>query len=207
MRLWWHPFSVFPRRVRIAVREKGLACEEVVVDLPGGATRGPEFRMLNPFGQVPVLEDDGLVLAGSVPILEYLEERWPEPALLPSDLRERARARVWVAASGDYLAPAFKRWLARLFAPPERRDREDEERARLEIAAHLDVLEAALAGREWLADRYSLAEVAYAPFVTELPAARLADVVETRPAAAGWIARIAARPAARSTAFDAGAGS
>jgi glutathione S-transferase len=56
MRLYWHPFSVVPRRVRIAVREKGVACEEVQVDLPGGALRQPAFRRLNPFGQVPVLE-------------------------------------------------------------------------------------------------------------------------------------------------------
>jgi glutathione S-transferase len=70
MKLYWHLFSVVPRRVRIALREKDLACEEIEVDLPGGALRQPEFRRLNPFGQVPVLEDGGLVIAESIAILE-----------------------------------------------------------------------------------------------------------------------------------------
>ena len=66
MKLYWHPFSIFPRRVQIALREKGIACEEVQVDLPGGALREPEFRRLNPFGQVPVLQD-GPSSVGSLP--------------------------------------------------------------------------------------------------------------------------------------------
>src|SRR5206468_12483122 len=83
MKLYWHPFSIIPRRVRIAFREKGIPCDEVEVDLPGGAPRGPEFRRVNPFAQVPVLEDGDLIVSESVAILEYLEERFPTPALLP----------------------------------------------------------------------------------------------------------------------------
>src|SRR5215470_11179769 len=141
MRLYWHPFSVFPRRVRVAVREKGLACEEIEVDLPGGATRAPAFRRLNPFGQVPVLDDDGLVIYESLAILEYLEERHPTPALLPGDPGGRARARQLMHACGDYLVGPFKRWLTRLFTPEPAWDRDDQARAASEIGEHLDVLE------------------------------------------------------------------
>ena len=85
MKLYWHPFSIFPRRVRIALREKSIAHEEIIVDILGGAQHAPEFRRLNPFGQMPVLEDDGLVISESIAILAYLEERHPTPGLISKD--------------------------------------------------------------------------------------------------------------------------
>ncbi len=202
MRLYWHPFSLFPRRVRIALREKGIPHEEVLVDLPGGALRSPEFRRLNPFGQVPVLEDDGLVVYESLAILEYLEERHPVPALLPAGVGDRARARQLMLAAGDYLAPAFKRWLTRLFTPAPTWDRADQARAAEEIGAHLDVLEAALERREHLAGTFSLADVCYAPMACELEATGLGYLLAERPGVRGWVDRLSARPSVRATRPD-----
>ncbi len=199
MRLYWHPFSVFPRRVRVAIREKALQCEEIEVDLPGGALHGVEFRRLNPFGQVPVLEDDGLVVYESLAILEYLEERYPEPALLPNDVGARAQARQLMQSSGDYFAAPFKRWLTRLFTPEARWDRADQERAAAELAAHLDVLERLLVRREFLTGAFSLADIAYVPFVCELATCQLGHLVDTRPAVQAWIAKLHARSSVRTT--------
>ena len=199
MRLYWHPFSIFPRRVRIAVREKGLDCDEVEVDLPGGALRAPEFRRLNPFGQVPVLEDDDLVIYESVAILEYLEERYPTPALLASDPAPRARTRQLVLASGDYFAAPLKRWLARLFTPPAQWDQADQDRARTELGAHLDILEAMLVERDYLVGSFSLADVAYAPLVCELDFCQLGELAATRPAVRDWIARLRGRASIAAT--------
>ncbi len=199
MRLYWHPFSIFPRRVRIAVREKGIACEEVEIDLPGGATRAAEFRRLNPFGHVPVLEDDGLVIYESVAILEYLEERHPTPALLPRDSAGRARSRQLMLASGDYFAAPLKRWLARLFTPEAAWDRADQERAVGELGEHLDVLEPMLTGREYLTGTFSLADVAYAPLVCDLAFCRLEHLLVVRPAVHAWVDRLRARPSVRAT--------
>src|SRR5215468_8789424 len=154
MRLYWHPFSLFPRRVRVAIREKQIACEQVEIDLPGGATRHAEFRRLNPFGQVPVLEVDGGVIYESIAILEYLEERHPTPALLPTRPVPRAHCRQLMLAPGDYLAQPLKRWLTRLFAPPATWDRADQERAAGEIAEHLDVLESTVGEREYLVESF-----------------------------------------------------
>ncbi len=201
MRLYWHPFSIFPRRVRVALREKGLACDEVLVDLPGGATRAPAFRRLSPFGQVPVLEDDGLIVFESVAILEYLEERAPLPALLPSDRRARAQARQLMQASGDYFAPPFKRWITRLFSPPEQWDRADQERAKQEMAAHLDFLEPLVVQQAYLVGDFSLADVCYVPFVGELAAAGLDSLLASRPAVQRWIERLRARPSVSATRF------
>ena len=200
MKLYWHPFSLFPRRVRVALREKGIAHEEVIVDLPGGALREPAFRRLNPFGQVPVLEDDGVVIYESLAILEYLEERHPTPALLPRDPGGRAQARQLMLAAGDYLALPFKRWLTRLFTPEASWNRADQEAAVAEIAAHLDVLEGVLGQREYLVgDAFGLADVAYVPMVCELATCQLGELVAPRPAVQAWVDRLRARPSVRDT--------
>src|SRR5689334_13778088 len=101
MRLYTHRFSLMPWRVRIALHEKGLTHELVEVDV---FARPPsaEVLRLNPFLQIPVLEDDGLLIAESMAILEYLEEQHPEPALLPRDVRLRATARQLMGWSTDY---------------------------------------------------------------------------------------------------------
>lgn len=204
MRLHWHPFSLFPRRVRVALLEKNLPSEDVIVDLPGGATHGEAFRALNPFGHVPVLEDDGLVLYESIAILEYLEERHPAPALLPREVGPRAAARQHMQVSGDYLTPPFKRWLTRLFTPESTWDRDDQARAAIEIGQHLDVLEAALGAREYLVGAFSLADVCYVPFVAELEMVGLADLLAERPRVRAWVARLNERPSVRATGPRAG---
>jgi glutathione S-transferase len=84
-------------RVRIALAEKGLAYEPVEIDLD----HKPDWLTdLNPLRKVPVL-DDGFVLPESPVIMEYLEERYPEPALLPDDPAARARARLAVHRFDD----------------------------------------------------------------------------------------------------------
>lgn len=80
-------------RVRIALGLKGLDFRAVPVGLSAGEQHDAGFRSLNPQGMVPVWSDDKLVLSQSLAILEYLDERYPQPPLLPADLVERARAR------------------------------------------------------------------------------------------------------------------
>ncbi|MBM4357921.1 MAG: glutathione S-transferase family protein [Deltaproteobacteria bacterium] len=83
-----------PRRVHVYLAEKGIELERVDVDLLGGETRGAEFRAKNPMGTVPVLElDDGSFASESLAIIEYLEERHPEPPMLGTTPEDRLRAR------------------------------------------------------------------------------------------------------------------
>lgn len=93
MRLYTYFRSSAAFRVRIALNLKGLNYEPRFVHLARGEHRRPEYGSLNPQGLVPALADDSGLLAQSLAIIEYLEEKYPTPALLPSDLLGRARVR------------------------------------------------------------------------------------------------------------------
>ena len=84
-------------RTRIALELKGLAYEYRAVDLRAGAHKDAAYRALDPQGLVPTLEIDGHALIQSPAILEWLEERYPEPPLLPHDPFERATVRAMAA--------------------------------------------------------------------------------------------------------------
>jgi len=200
LRLYWHPFSIIPRRVRIALREKQIPHEEVEVDVLARAHKAPPFLRLNPFGQIPVLQDGDLVICESVAILEYLEERLPTPCLLSPDIAARAITRQYMLWSGDYLNEAWEKWIAPAIRPGAPYDVGARDEAHDAIAAHLDVLDRRLAARDWLVDEYSLADVCYAPVLTVLERVGLGHLVASRPAVAAWITRVKARPPVRETA-------
>lgn len=78
------------------LHEKGLKIECVAVDVAGGENRRPPYIDKNPGGQVPALElEDGRVIAETLPIFEYLEEKHPAPPLIGTMAEERAEPRVW----------------------------------------------------------------------------------------------------------------
>jgi len=84
-------------RVRIALAFKGIAFEQVTHDLRRGEQRDPAYLSVAPHGLVPALEADGTVLIESPAILEWIEARWPEPALLPQDMADAAVVRAMCA--------------------------------------------------------------------------------------------------------------
>ena len=92
-------------RLRIALNLKGLAYDYVAVDLRKNEHQGASFKSLNPQGLVPALVDGDLVLTQSVAIIEWLEERYPTPALLPADLNDRAHVRALAALVGCDIHP------------------------------------------------------------------------------------------------------
>jgi maleylpyruvate isomerase len=92
-------------RLRIALNLKGLAYDYVAVDLRKNAHHSAAFRALNPQGLVPALVDGDQVLTQSVAIIEWLEERYPTPALLPTDTHERAYVRALAAIVGCDIHP------------------------------------------------------------------------------------------------------
>jgi glutathione S-transferase len=105
MKIYQVAVSPFAVRVRIAIYAKGLTPE--FADPPGGMGSAA-YRKLTPFGKVPTLVcDDGTVIAESAVINEYLDEQFPEPGLLPTAPRERARARMLVQMTDAYIFARF----------------------------------------------------------------------------------------------------
>lgn len=95
MKLYTYYRSSAAYRVRIALNFKDVAYEPVPIHLlrEGGQQHRPEYRQVNPQGLVPAIEVDGRVISQSLAIIEYLEERYPQPPLLPADRADRAIVR------------------------------------------------------------------------------------------------------------------
>jgi glutathione S-transferase len=91
------PHSTCSQKVRICLAEKGLAFEDIRLDLGKGKDQlKPEYLKLNPNGVVPTLVDDGHVIIDSSVICEYLDEKYPAPKLTPDDVVQRAKMRAWM---------------------------------------------------------------------------------------------------------------
>ncbi len=93
MRLYEHPLSSYAQKIKIALREKGVTFTAEVPDSFGTGRSDTSFAAANPRTEVPVLIDGDVTIFESTVILEYIEERWPEPPLLPRDPAARAFAR------------------------------------------------------------------------------------------------------------------
>ena len=91
-------------RVRIVLAEKGIEYEPIEIDL---SDRPAWIYEKNATGRVPVVEEDAWILPESAVIMEYLEERYPEPALLAADPADRALARLWIFRHDDFTRPYY----------------------------------------------------------------------------------------------------
>lgn len=197
LRLHHHPLSTYARRVRIALIEKNVPVELVEVDMKAGGHKTPEFRALNPYCRVPVIEDDGFVLSESTAILEYIEAKHLAMPLIPEDPRGRGLVAMHTKLCDLQLGSESGALFFPLrFLPRERWDAPAMDRARGRINKHLEILEAQLGEREYLvADRYTLVEVCYTPLVEFLAQAG----ITAPPNVDRWIGRMLARPSALAT--------
>jgi glutathione S-transferase len=167
----------YAARARIALAEKGVEFETVEIDL---SDRPAWLYEKNPAGRVPVLEEDGRPLPESAVIMEFLDERYPEPALLPADPADRAHVRCLIFRDDEFTDPyyAFRRG----------EGFEDFDKALRRFDEMLAV-QPYLGGAE-----YSLADIAFVPWVLRARDALGVDF-EPYPALGAWLARLEERPA------------
>ena len=101
LKLYHNDMSTCSQKVRFLLAEKGAEWEGEVLDLRRGDQLQPEFLKFNPKGLVPVLIHDGHIVTESNIIIEYLNEVYPDPPLLPADPASRAKARWWMKKLDD----------------------------------------------------------------------------------------------------------
>ena len=170
----------FCARVRIVLAEKDIPYETVEVDL---SDRPAWLYEKNPRGKVPVIEEDDFILPESSVIMEYLEERFPEPALLPGDPADRAAARLWIFD--------FDRRLGEDYYAVRRGD----DGAAEILTARLAALDMWLDGHRFLAGaEYSLADIAYVPWILRAQQLLGVDLSPLRELSR-WLDALVARPA------------
>ncbi|HKC22714.1 MAG TPA: glutathione S-transferase family protein [Gaiellaceae bacterium] len=166
-------------RVRIALAEKGVEYETVVIDLDD---RPSWIYEKNPLGRVPVLEEDAFVLPESAVIDEYLEERYPEPPLWPADAAERALGRLLVFRFDQLSKPYYAL-------------RREQDGARERLDAELAKLNAILDAQPYLTGReFGLADITYVPWILRARD-RMSVELGSFGALAKWLERLSERPA------------
>lgn len=201
MRTLYHHFlSPDSRLVRVALLEKGLEFESRI-EKPW--ENREEFLALNPAGEVPVLvEDDGIIVAGGWPILEYLEEAFPRPTLLGPTLDVRAEARRLVA----WFAIKFAREVTEALVGEKLMKRlqghgqphaQSIRAGAANIHYHLDYIAWLTERRRWLAgNEFTLADIAAATQISAID--YIGDVPwDDHADAKDWYARIKSRPSFR----------
>jgi len=174
----------------MVLHEKGIDFEVHEVDL---ANKSEEFLRASPTGKVPVVVVDGDSIYESNVVNQYLDEVTPDgPKLMPEDPKKRAHARIWMAfADTDFFPAVFVTSVGRERGFSEERISE----AREKLKTTLGKLEERLEGRDYLADEFSLADVAYAGnFVRVRELEEGGELsLEDYPNVAAWIARLEAR--------------
>ncbi|BBK38703.1 glutathione S-transferase [Allostella sp. ATCC 35155] len=194
-RLYSGPLSMFGAKAEIALHEKGVPFELVMVPFDMERLyepKHPEVARINPKRQVPVLVDGGLELFDSTQIFEYLEDRWPAPPLWPGDVADRARARQIEHLSDEVYFPPVVRLMGLQSAPHD----PAAVAAREACAAFYRRMETTLGRADWLAGPYGYADIAF--FMAQLFGARMGvPMTDATPALLRWRTHMAARPAVR----------
>lgn len=207
IQIYWFSGSAPAWRVLLALEAKGLPYRSKQISAMAGDHMKPEFLAMNRRHKVPVLVDGDLVMYRSLAILAYLEEKYPETALMPE--RPEDRGRVWRFLM-DFEANAYPTIVGGYAIPVFFNKIEGNEDGFKDsynvLLEELGVIEAQLAGRDWLVgDRMTMADIAFYPVfavicrVATKPA--VADVLGAAPdfandfpAIEAWRARMAALP-------------
>lgn len=197
-----------PRRVRIFLAEKRIEVATVQVDLAGGEQLGAAFKRINPDCTVPVLElDNGIRLTEVFAICQYLEDKFPEPALMGSDSTERALVTMWntkiesqgLAALSEAFRNRARGMKGRALTGPDGFQQIPElvDRGRRRFELFMDKLDRQLQDRAYIAgDKFTIADIS-ALVAIDFASWSKISVGDDRVNLLRWHKAVAARPSAQ----------
>ncbi|MBK4997036.1 glutathione S-transferase [Pseudomonas sp. S37] len=189
IKLYNFPKSGHAHRIELMLSLLKLPTELVFVDLAKGAHKQPEFLALNPFGQVPVIDDNGTVIADSNAILVYLAKKYDNGTWLPEEPAAAARVQRWLSVAAGPLA--FGPAAARLVTVFGASFNTDEVIGRAHTL--LKVIDAELARSPFLAgDTPTIADIANYSYIAHAPEGNVS--LEPYANVRSWLARIEALP-------------
>ena len=222
--LYHNDMSVCAQKVRLCLAEKGLPYDAKHFNLRAGDQQQPFYLKLNPKGVVPTLVHDDVVVTESVVINEYIDDAFPTPPLKPADAAGRAKMRWWTkhiddgifAATGTVsMSVAFHHQYTQDVLDELIRQRGPAYRARFELLRKgvdnpnfpdaikrlykmVTDMNAALERGPWLlGEQLTLADVAYAPYITRLDHLKFLGLLDKNPRTAGWYERMRSRDSYR----------
>lgn len=192
-----YDFATSPncQRVKVVLEEKKLPYEKVLVDLKAKEQKKPEFLKLNPYGKVPVVIDGAAVLFESLIINEYLEEKYPEPPLLPKDPGKRAKIRILTDYGMNHLDPPYQKIRAETMKPENEKSRETLEQAKTDLKNRLQYLEREI-GEPYMAGEFSLVDAALVPRFLRMEGFGIFPD-PSLPRLGTWLKRMKERPSVR----------
>ncbi|MBC3363535.1 glutathione S-transferase family protein [Pseudomonas sp. SWRI154] len=189
IKLYHFPLSGHAHRVQLMLSLLELPVEVIFVDLAKGVHKQADFLAINPFGQVPVIDDDGVVLADSNAILVYLAQKYGQGRWLPTDPVGAARVQRWlsVAAGPLHAGPATARLITVFGASHNAEDVIARSHSLLKVIDHELSNSAYLAG-----DTPTIADIAGYSYIAHAPEGNvsLQDYAHVR----AWLARVEALP-------------
>ena len=156
------------QRVKVVLAEKNLSYEIVPVDLRKQEQKKLEYLNLNPYGKVPVLIDDSTVLYESLIINEYLNEKYPDPPLMPKDPAGKAKARILIDYGMTHFDSAYQKLRIELMKDPKEQSQPVIDGAKNDLRKLLQRFEDEIGDQQYLMGDFSLVDADLIPRFTRL---------------------------------------
>ncbi|MCC5634614.1 glutathione S-transferase family protein [Nostoc sp. CHAB 5844] len=165
LQLYFAKASTFSQRTRVVLLEKKIDFTPIEIDLQN---KPSEFTQISRYGKVPAIKHGDVEIYESAVINEYLEEVFPEPALLPQDSTTKAIARIWIDYANTRFVPVFNKFL-------RSKDTQEQEQGRKEFIEALLYIEQEGLGKlsgngpYWFGKHLSLVDISFYPWFERLP--------------------------------------